>query len=217
MDHSAVSITAYESTHAPSAQPAVPKDVTTLAHTRKLQIADAKTHSQEDVPVEILIGDDRYWKIVKDSPPIRISTSAVLVPTAFSWILSGNRSGTRVNKAVVNLINLEQTFTPSEDVRRFWDLETIGISAKHNRSLSALNSKLLEEFQTSFRMEDRRSVISLPRKQNIALPSKKLKAEKGLNNLTKRLESNEALEQIYHDQMLNYMTRGKWKPLVPRT
>ena len=142
----------------------------------------------------------------------------MLVPTTFGWILRGIGSGTHVDSAVVNFINLGQIFTPSDcDLRSFWDLETIGISAKHNRSLSALNSKLLEEFQTSFRMEDRRSVISLPRKQNIALPSKKLKAEKGLNNLTKRLESNEALEQIYHDQMLNYMTRGKWKPLVPRT
>jgi hypothetical protein len=93
--HFAVSITAYESTHALSAQPAVPHDVTTLPHACKLQLAEPKTHSQEDVPVQILIGGDHYWKIVMDSPPIRISTSAVLIPTAFGWILSGNRSGTR--------------------------------------------------------------------------------------------------------------------------
>jgi hypothetical protein len=80
-----------------------------------------------------IIGGDHYWKIVKDSPPIRISTSAVLVPTAFSWILSGNRSGTHVNSTVVNFIDLEQTFTPSEDdLRRFWDLEAIGIAENHH-------------------------------------------------------------------------------------
>jgi hypothetical protein len=110
--HSAVAITVYESTHALSAQPAVPQGVETLAHARKLQLADPKTHSQEDVPIEILIGRDHYWKIVKNSPPIRVSMSAVLVPTAFGWILSGNRSGTHVNSAVMNFINLEQIFTP---------------------------------------------------------------------------------------------------------
>jgi len=71
--HSAVAITAYESTHAFSAQPAVPQDVKTLAHACELQLPDPKTHSQEDVLVEILIGGDHYWKIVRDSPPIRIS------------------------------------------------------------------------------------------------------------------------------------------------
>jgi hypothetical protein len=86
---------------------------------------------------------------------------------------------------VVNFINLEQTFTPSEgDLRRFWDLESIGISANHDRSLSAKDSKLLEDFQASFRMEDHRRVVSLPRKQNIAIPSNKLNAEKRLNNVT---------------------------------
>jgi len=53
--HSAFTITPYESTHALSAQPAVPQDVKTLAHVRKLQLADPKTKSQEDVPGEILI------------------------------------------------------------------------------------------------------------------------------------------------------------------
>jgi hypothetical protein len=56
--HSAVAITAYESTHALSAQPTVPQDVKTLAHARKLQLADPKTHSQEAAPVEILIGGE---------------------------------------------------------------------------------------------------------------------------------------------------------------
>jgi hypothetical protein len=163
--HSTVSITAYESAHALSAQPAVPQDVKTLAYTRKLQLADPKTHPHEDIPVEILIGGHHYWKVVKDSSPIRISMSAVLVPSTFGWILSGNRSGTHVNLPVVNFINLDQIVTPSDDeLRRFWDLETIGISANHDRSLSAKDSKFLEEFRASFHVEDQHREVSLPRK-----------------------------------------------------
>jgi len=36
-----------------------------------LQMADPMTHSQEDIPEEILISGEHYWKVVKDSP-IRI-------------------------------------------------------------------------------------------------------------------------------------------------
>ena len=120
--HSTVSITAYERAHVLSAQPAVPQDVKTLANARKLQLADPKTYPQEDIPIEILIGGDHYWKVARDSSPIRISTSAVLVPSMFSWILSGNRSGAHVNSAVVNFINSDQAFTPSDD-----DLDASGI------------------------------------------------------------------------------------------
>ena len=209
-----VSITAYESAHALSVQPAVPQDVKILASTRKLQLAEPKTHSHEDIPVEVLIGGDHYWKVVKDSPPIRISTSALLVPTTLGWILSGNSSGTCVNSSVVNFINSDETFTPSDnDLKRFWDLEAIGISANHNRSLSAKDSKVLEEFRASFHVKDKRRVFSLPKKQDIYLASNRNR----LNSLTKRLDSNEALRNIYNDQMLNYITRGQVEPVLLRT
>jgi hypothetical protein len=51
-------------------------------------------------------------------------------------------------------------------------------------------------------------VLSLPKKQDTTLPSNTLNAEKLLNSLTKRHENNEALQQMYHDHMLNYITRA---------
>ena len=50
--------------------------------------------------------------------------------------------------------------------------------------------------------------VSVPEKLAATLPSKRLNAER-LNNLMKRLENNEALKQMYHDQMLNYIMRGQ--------
>jgi hypothetical protein len=79
---STVSITAYESAHALSAQPVVPQEVKTLAYARKLQLADPNTHSQEDIPVEILIGGDHYWKVVKDCSPGPISAQ---YPAELGW------------------------------------------------------------------------------------------------------------------------------------
>jgi hypothetical protein len=134
--------------------------------------------------MEILLGD-HYWKVVKDNPIICISTSAVLVPTMFGWILSRNRSGTHVSSAAVNFVILDQTFTLSDDdLRRFWELEAIGISTNDDRSLRAKDKIFLEEFRASFRVEDQHRVVSVPKKQDTTLPSNKLHAEKRLN-LTK--------------------------------
>jgi hypothetical protein len=108
-----VSITAYENAHALSAQTAVQQDVKTLVFTANFNWLTL-THSHEDIPVDVLIGGDYYWKVVKDSPHIRISTSSVLVPTTLGWILSGNRSATYVTSAVVNFINSDETFTTSD-------------------------------------------------------------------------------------------------------
>jgi hypothetical protein len=128
----------------------------------------------------------------------------------FGWILSGSRSGTHVNSAAVNFINLDQTFSPSDDeLRRFWNLETIGISTDSDRSLSAKDTKFLEEFRVSFSVEAQRRLFSLPKKHDIILPSNRINAEKRLGNLEKRLEDNQALKEMYHEHMLSYITTGQ--------
>jgi hypothetical protein len=60
-------ITAYVIAHALLAQPAVPHEVRNLAEIRKLQLADPKTDSQKNALIDVLIGGDHYWKVVKDS------------------------------------------------------------------------------------------------------------------------------------------------------
>jgi len=91
-------------------------------HTHKLQFADPK--EQEDLPREILVGSDHYWKIVNVSPPLRISPSVVLLPSNLGWILSGNRSGISANVAAVTFLHPENPRPlPETDIKRFWDLD----------------------------------------------------------------------------------------------
>ena len=125
-----ISLTAFESTHDFSHHPVAPYDIKTLAHARKLQLADPPGNP-EDLPIEILIGGDHYWEIVKDTSPIRLSPPVVLLPSKLGWILSGNRSAVTASSIMVNYVNLDQISGPSDDaVRRFWDLETLGIMDK---------------------------------------------------------------------------------------
>jgi hypothetical protein len=65
-------VTAFESTHTFSPHPAIPHDVSILGCTRKLQLADPKDNSK-GLLIEILIGGDHYWNIVKETSPIHLS------------------------------------------------------------------------------------------------------------------------------------------------
>jgi hypothetical protein len=54
-----VPITAFESTHALCPHPTVPHDITIMAQTRKIQLADPR-EGERDLPIEVLIGGDHY-------------------------------------------------------------------------------------------------------------------------------------------------------------
>jgi hypothetical protein len=107
-------------------QPKVLRNINMTMHTPKLQFADAK--EQEDLPREILIGSDNYRKIVKDSPPLRISTSVMILPSELGLITSGNPSGILVILAAVRFLHLEKPGPlPETDIKRFgiWILSVL--------------------------------------------------------------------------------------------
>jgi hypothetical protein len=81
----------------------MPHDVNMMTHIPKLQLADPC--EQEDLPIEILVGGDHSWKIVNNSSPWRITSSILQLLSRFGWIISGNRSGSSVIVAAVNLLN----------------------------------------------------------------------------------------------------------------
>ena len=62
---------------------------------------------------------------------------------------------------MVNSINLEHL---ENDLRRFWDLESIGIAPNQQTPLTAGDSQILQEFHDSYRTEDGRRVVRLPKK-----------------------------------------------------
>jgi hypothetical protein len=148
--NSKVPLTAFETTHAFAHHSTVPRDINMIGQTRKLQLADP-TDEPADLPIEMLIGGDQYWKIVKDAAPIRLSQSLVLLPSLFGWILSANRSGVSVNSTTVNFIDVPHEPPPCDDaLRRFWDLETIGITSEQGRAAKATDTAFLGEFHASY-------------------------------------------------------------------
>jgi hypothetical protein len=116
-----------------------------MAQTRKLQLADPREGDRE-LPIEVLIGGDHYSRIVQDASKIRQSSSLVIIPTKFGWILTGNRTGIAANNMMVNHIALKDS---EYNLRRFWDLETLGITPPEETPQALGESQILQEFLDS--------------------------------------------------------------------
>jgi len=77
---------------------------------------EVRLEVERDLPIEVLIGGDRFWGRVKDASSILLSSSLVLLPTKFGLILTGNRTVITANQMTVNHITLEYL---DDELRRF--------------------------------------------------------------------------------------------------
>ena len=168
-----------------------------------MQLANLK-EGDRDLPIEVLIGEDYYCRTVKDTSTVRISSSLVLLPTKFGWILTGNRTGITANQMTVNHITLEHF---ENDWRRFWELETIGIIPSQDKPLTMGDSQILQEFHDLRRIEDGRRFVSLLKKNIGDLFPNCRNAEGRFQTLQKRLKQDDALRAIYEEQMLDHAVK----------
>jgi hypothetical protein len=147
----------------------VPRDISKSTPNPKLKFADPG--GQEDLPIEILIGSDHYWKFVRDSPPLRLTPSVVLLPSNLGWILSGNLPGISTSLTAVNFLRLEEPGQrPERDIKMYLDPEAIGIIAQQDKEWDTKDSNILRIFHDSYKTDGNRRVVSLPKKENITLP-----------------------------------------------
>lgn len=108
----------------------------------------------------------------------------------------------------MNLVHSDRLYlTPDEEFRRLWNLQAIRITAVPVRAMSATESAFLEGFHTSFRIQDRRRVVSGPRKQGVVLPNNTTNAARRLSNLRERLDKIEALKEIYYVKIVDYVAK----------
>ena len=114
---------------------------------------------------------------------------------------------------MVNHIALEHS---DNDLRRLWDLEGIGIPPSQERSLTTADSQTLQEFHDSYRIEDGRRVVRLPKKSIFELSPNRCTAEGRFRSLQKRLQQDDALQMIYEEQMLGHVVKQQVE-LAPTT
>ena len=172
-----------------------------VTQTRKIELADPRER-ERDLLIEVLIGEDYYWRRIKDASTIRLSSSLALLPKKSGWILTGNRTNITANQIMDNRV------TPQHSVkvlRRFCDLDTIKITRRQERSLTTGGSQILLEFRDSYRIEDGRTVVRFQKEMG-ELSRNQGTAER-FRALQKRLQQDYALRAIYEEQMLVYVVK----------
>ena len=202
-------ITAFESAYEFLSQPTVSRDVNMMTNTPKLQFADPT--EQDDLPIEILVGGDHYWKVVTDITPLHISPSLVLLPSKLGWILSGNRSGVSANVAAANSLHLDGPAPVSEtEIKKFWDIENIGITAHQGKSCDSKDSVVLQAFHDSFRIQDNRRVVFLPKKGGRSSSKQRTECEEQVQITGKKVkqEREPASRLLYPHAGLRTWTSG---------
>ncbi|XP_023214303.1 uncharacterized protein LOC111617205 [Centruroides sculpturatus] len=200
----ATSLIAAESSNTYLPHPTVSQFAYPVREMPPLELADLQQESC-DLPIEILIGSDFYWRFVKTKSPIRINGTLTLVPSHFGWILNGNRTNVSIHPVQVNSIT-----TPSDPIlRSMWDLDTLGIRELEEKSLIVHDAHLLDGFRQSFRIKRGRAEIHLPWKQNIRLTdTNRTTALRRFETLRRRFSKDIEFSNMYTCHMLNYFSNG---------
>lgn len=162
--------------------------------------------------IEILVGADYYWKIVSgDVRKLEGSLSAV--KTDFGWTLHGPipQMASVVSCTTVAVLRtgvLEQMSNLSNELRAFWELESLGISA-NECAQGGEEEKVRKDFISSLDLVNGRYEVNLPWKTlDRHMESNEAIARQRLDKLMRRLGSNNERLSEYDTAIRSYLREG---------
>ena len=120
-------------------------------------LADDVEEDQADI--HLLIGMDHYWDIV-EGEIIRGENGVVAVKTRLGYVISGQYEcqGTQTRSLITKAMKTSIAPTDIDVVRKFWDLESIGIKDEQ--------SKQENEFKLNIEKRKDRYFVNMPWKEN---------------------------------------------------
>ena len=138
--------------------------------------------------IDVLIGLDQYWDLV-GSHQMRVDNGLMAQRSAFGWLLSG-KVGSSAGDGLVS----HQLFTEG-CIRKFWDLDSLGVVAAEEEA----DSELTKKFQDELTYKDGRYEASLLWKENSRelLLDNEPAARRCLNSLCRRLDREPELKAGY--------------------
>ncbi|GFY32781.1 DUF1758 domain-containing protein [Trichonephila clavipes] len=167
--------------------------------------------SSENCEISLLIGSDFYWSLTHRIK--RLDSSLVAVETSLGWSLQG-KCDERSDCTSVHLVHSEDE-SISTQLRRFWEIESLGILDKGSMTLGNGDEEILSEFDKSVNFVDGRYRVNLPWKPGMreALQNNKTVARKRFEGLVRRFKCDHELFCEYKDVIDDYVREG----IVERT
>ena len=169
----------------PLSRPSVDKSV---LESFNVELAD--DFSGGDLVIDILIGQDLCWTLMKDGVVRDPNSSVVAQKTVFGWVLSGCSGGG--DNHGVSMLNVSTI--PEHILSRFWDLESIGIQDESDSSC------FVENFSEDIVFKEGRYEVGLTWKEkHPPLLDNRSTAVSCLKRLEKRFERDPQLREGYSE------------------
>ncbi|MCG8429755.1 MAG: hypothetical protein MJA29_01075, partial [Candidatus Omnitrophica bacterium] len=161
---------------APLNRPQIPNHILDDFSGTGILFADPN-HGEGERTIDILVGIDWYWDLVKGGLK-KHKEGPVAQETIFGWVISGSVSD-RSSCVLLNTVGVNKTTyhtglshqlcclndISESTVRKFWDLDSIGIVDKEPRPPDGV----LEKFEETIQFKDGRYEVTLPSKENFGL------------------------------------------------
>ncbi|KAK0137861.1 Pro-Pol polyprotein [Merluccius polli] len=202
-----IEIEAVETPHVSCAVMQVPgEQIRRQLEQKGLPSADVSGSSGEDLELSVLIGADYYWKMVSGRVE-RLSESLVAIETIFGWTMQGPVPMSSMSEASCMKICIEEATQVSNQLRAFWELESLGISSKEEERPD--NTAAQQNFDSSVRYSQGRYEVELPWRQDAPeLPDNLRIAQKRFEGLKKRLKADVTLFKRYSEVIQDYIQQG---------
>jgi len=174
-----------------------------------LDLADLDNGGTE-LPVDILIDSDHYWKIVTGEV-VRRESGPIAIGTHLGWVLSSPTCIPDNWTSAVNVITAHTLKIDSQEVKtdegmdvtlqQFWDLESLSIKGDE--------ASTLENFDESIVFKDGRYEVCLPWKEtHPTLPDHYKLSKNRLLGLLHHLKQRPSVLQDYDATIKDQLSRG---------
>ena len=170
-------------------------DISSLPEFKNLQIADKGLVCEKSLRVDLLIGADNFWKLVKNKT-IRSSKGLVGTETKLGYIFSGPLNADTICSSTQATVTLSahtlncQTCDIDSTLRKFWEVEEVGRTENPKEIV-------LQEFESKIKFEQDRYEVQLPfiEKHEI-LKDNLYNSTRRMSSLLTKFKTN---EQLLHD------------------
>ena len=198
----------------PITRPAVPSHILSNRNLRNLNFADDYT-KEEVKEIHILIGLDFYYNFITGRIK-RASNQPVAIETVFGWMLVSDSKNQKVQSSScihTMFTSTEVERSLNDDLKKFWEIEEAVIE----KPVKPENQEAIQKFHKSVTYDPstKKYEVSLPFiNDDKHIASNYKVAEKILQSLVKRFETNPDLKSKYCAAMEEYINEG-FAELVP--
>ncbi|XP_068756894.1 uncharacterized protein [Montipora capricornis] len=176
------------------------------SHLQGLTLADS--YPRGSVQVDVLIGADHYYSFVTGVCKRGSSSeSLVAVESCLGWIVTGQVN--RQSRQTSSMLTVVENGGVNETLKRFWELESIGIAENEDPVMSQEEECAVADFNRGLNFDGHNYEVRLPWKRNLPkLESNYAQALRRLESVERKLRQDPVKAKAYKTAINEYVEKG---------